>query len=113
MEAPDGCPQEIYTIMMSAWEIDPKQRPTFKSVLEKLNNLRATTVQYFDGFYIFISVECNLNTTKIVSHCGEKERYKWIIYGLNTPCYNVEMFEKQNFSQFYYFGDFFNVALQV
>ena len=44
MEAPDGCPQEIYNIMMSAWEIDPKQRPTFKKVLEKLNNLRATTV---------------------------------------------------------------------
>jgi hypothetical protein len=44
MEAPDGCPQEIYSIMMLAWEIDPKQRPTFKQVLEKLNNLRATTV---------------------------------------------------------------------
>ncbi|VDH99108.1 c-src tyrosine kinase [Mytilus galloprovincialis] len=44
MEAPDGCPQEIYNIMMQAWEIDPKQRPTFKQVLEKLNNLRATTV---------------------------------------------------------------------
>lgn len=44
MEAPDGCPQEIYNIMMSSWEIDPKQRPTFKQVLEKLNNLRATTV---------------------------------------------------------------------
>lgn len=44
MEAPDGCPQEIYTIMMQAWEIKPNQRPTFKQVLEKLNNLRATTV---------------------------------------------------------------------
>ena len=46
MEAPDGCPQEIYNIMMLSWEIDPQQRPTFKQVLEKLNNLRATTVQY-------------------------------------------------------------------
>jgi hypothetical protein len=30
--------------MMLSWEIDPQQRPTFKQVLEKLNNLRATTV---------------------------------------------------------------------
>ncbi|KAK7499721.1 hypothetical protein BaRGS_00009062 [Batillaria attramentaria] len=44
MEAPEGCPPEIYTIMKQAWEIKPEDRPTFKTVLGKLNNLRAVTV---------------------------------------------------------------------
>lgn len=44
MEAPEGCPPEIYTIMKEAWELSPESRPTFKSVLAKLNNLRSITV---------------------------------------------------------------------
>lgn len=44
MEAPEGCPAEIYAIMKEAWEMDPEKRPTFHEVLLKLNNLRAVTV---------------------------------------------------------------------
>ncbi|XP_025077024.1 tyrosine-protein kinase CSK-like isoform X2 [Pomacea canaliculata] len=44
MEAPEGCPPEIYTIMKQAWELDPERRPTFRSVLGRLNNLRSVTV---------------------------------------------------------------------
>ncbi|OWF54088.1 Tyrosine-protein kinase CSK [Mizuhopecten yessoensis] len=44
MEAPEGCPKEIYTIMLSSWELVGANRPTFKEVLDKLNNLRSTTV---------------------------------------------------------------------
>jgi c-src tyrosine kinase len=44
MEAPDGCPKEIYDIMRQAWELEPSDRPTFKEVLVTLENIRATTV---------------------------------------------------------------------
>ncbi|XP_033750735.1 tyrosine-protein kinase CSK-like isoform X2 [Pecten maximus] len=44
MEAPEGCPTEIYTIMFSSWELDAARRPTFKDVLDKLNHLRSVTV---------------------------------------------------------------------
>lgn len=44
MEAPEGCPPEIYTIMKQAWELKPEERPTFNAVLGRLNNLRAITV---------------------------------------------------------------------
>ncbi|XP_069137994.1 tyrosine-protein kinase CSK-like isoform X2 [Argopecten irradians] len=44
MEAPEGCPKEIYSIMLGSWEATPDKRPTFKDVLDKLNNLRSTTV---------------------------------------------------------------------
>ncbi|XP_070210719.1 tyrosine-protein kinase CSK-like isoform X3 [Littorina saxatilis] len=44
MEAPEGCPPEIYSIMKQAWELKPEERPTFKSVLARLNNQRAVTV---------------------------------------------------------------------
>jgi len=44
MEAPEKCPKEIYDIMLLAWNLEANKRPTFKDVLDKLNNLRATTV---------------------------------------------------------------------
>ena len=44
MEAPEGCPKEIYDIMQQSWELNPEQRPTFSEVLVKLDNLRAVTV---------------------------------------------------------------------
>ncbi|XP_076443663.1 tyrosine-protein kinase CSK-like isoform X2 [Babylonia areolata] len=44
MESPEGCPPEIYTIMKQSWELKPEARPTFKSVLARLNNQRAVTV---------------------------------------------------------------------
>ncbi|XP_059168757.1 tyrosine-protein kinase CSK-like [Physella acuta] len=44
MEAPEGCPAEIYAIMKEAWEMDPEKRPTFHEVLLKLHNLQAVTV---------------------------------------------------------------------
>lgn len=44
MEAPEGCPAEIYALMKQAWEMNPENRPTFNEVLSKLNNLRSITV---------------------------------------------------------------------
>jgi len=44
MEAPEGCPPEIYTIMTDAWKKDPRDRPTFATVLSRLQELQAVTV---------------------------------------------------------------------
>ncbi|XP_052793363.1 tyrosine-protein kinase CSK-like isoform X2 [Mya arenaria] len=44
MEAPEGCPPEIYTIMTDAWKKDPKERPTFATVQKRLQELQAQTV---------------------------------------------------------------------
>lgn len=44
MEAPEGCPPEVYRIMNQTWKLNPHERPLFREVLEMLNNLRATTV---------------------------------------------------------------------
>lgn len=44
MEAPEGCPPEIYIIMTDAWKQDPNERPTFKTELQKLHDQQAVTV---------------------------------------------------------------------
>ncbi|XP_048732649.1 tyrosine-protein kinase CSK-like isoform X1 [Ostrea edulis] len=44
MEAPEGCPKQVYNLMLKAWNLNPSERPTFKDALQELQNLRATTV---------------------------------------------------------------------
>ncbi|XP_018322667.1 tyrosine-protein kinase CSK isoform X2 [Agrilus planipennis] len=44
MEAPEGCPPEVYEIMRQAWDLNPDNRPTFKEVKSKLQQLKLTTV---------------------------------------------------------------------
>ncbi|XP_052283250.1 tyrosine-protein kinase CSK-like isoform X2 [Dreissena polymorpha] len=44
MEAPEGCPPEIYQIMTDAWKKDPVTRPTFAAVLKRLQELQSVTV---------------------------------------------------------------------
>ena len=44
MEAPEGCPPEIYTIMTEAWLKKPEDRPTFEDVLERISSLQSVTV---------------------------------------------------------------------
>lgn len=45
MEAPEGCPQQVYTIMKEAWELDPAARPTFHQAKENLNAFRTQNPQ--------------------------------------------------------------------
>lgn len=44
MEAPEGCPPEVYEIMRHAWDLDPEKRPTFNEVQKKLENIRSLTL---------------------------------------------------------------------
>uniref|UniRef100_A0A671TD41 Tyrosine-protein kinase n=1 Tax=Sinocyclocheilus anshuiensis TaxID=1608454 RepID=A0A671TD41_9TELE len=36
MEPPDGCPPDVYSIMTSCWETEPKRRPSFLKLRERL-----------------------------------------------------------------------------
>ena len=40
LEAPEGCPHDVYDIMQKAWDLDAHVRPTFADVCVKLNKLR-------------------------------------------------------------------------
>lgn len=40
MEKPDGCPDEIYSLMKEAWEFDRTLRPTFSQTLIKLDKIK-------------------------------------------------------------------------
>lgn len=39
MECPDGCPKKVYDVMRDCWDIDPKQRPTFKTIYKTLDEV--------------------------------------------------------------------------
>ncbi|KAF7275157.1 C-terminal Src kinase isoform X2 [Rhynchophorus ferrugineus] len=43
MEAPEGCPSEIYQIMRQAWDFYPEKRPNFYDVKIKLTQLKQQT----------------------------------------------------------------------
>ncbi|WAR00882.1 CSK-like protein, partial [Mya arenaria] len=68
MEAPEGCPPEIYTIMTDAWKKDPKERPTFATVQKRLQELQAQTLlkSVFscmqNALYVFVSEISNIES---------------------------------------------------
>uniref|UniRef100_A0AAY4DB74 Tyrosine-protein kinase n=1 Tax=Denticeps clupeoides TaxID=299321 RepID=A0AAY4DB74_9TELE len=41
MEAPDGCPDAVYEVMKLCWTLDPEQRPSFKALRNKLQQIGA------------------------------------------------------------------------
>lgn len=43
MEAPEGCPPEIYEMMRQAWDLNPARRPTFQELKVKLLQLKNIT----------------------------------------------------------------------
>lgn len=42
MDAPDGCPPQVYDLMKRAWNLNPDLRPTFHEVRILLGHLRST-----------------------------------------------------------------------
>jgi hypothetical protein len=48
---PKECPDEVYKIMESCWDEDPKKRPTFKMLTYSTNEIleRANGMGYFRG----------------------------------------------------------------
>jgi len=45
MEAPEGCPAQVYTIMKDAWELEPEKRPTFAASRDSLDLFRTQNPQ--------------------------------------------------------------------
>lgn len=43
MPCPDGCPQEVYDMMMKCWSWEPQDRPQFSNIHNWLNNVFSTT----------------------------------------------------------------------
>lgn len=43
MEAPEGCPPEIYEMMRQSWDLNPMRRPTFHELKSKLLHLKNIT----------------------------------------------------------------------
>ncbi|XP_065836431.1 tyrosine-protein kinase CSK-like [Oscarella lobularis] len=39
MDAPDGCPEEIYSVMRKCWQFEPKDRPPFEKIKEELRGI--------------------------------------------------------------------------
>ena len=39
LQQPKGCPDEVYKLMLSCWNEDPMERPSFEEVLNILNDL--------------------------------------------------------------------------
>ncbi|KAJ9584755.1 hypothetical protein L9F63_020905 [Diploptera punctata] len=44
MEAPEGCPPEVYELMRQAWDLLPDKRPSFRDVKNKLEQQKSLTV---------------------------------------------------------------------
>lgn len=59
MEAPEGCPPEIYEMMRQAWELNPAKRPTFAELKVKLQQLNNATAWEMDNNNISSSSKNN------------------------------------------------------
>lgn len=46
MEAPEGCPSEVYEMMKRAWNLTPSKRPTFLELQLELYKLQAITFSH-------------------------------------------------------------------
>ncbi|GAB1600284.1 insulin-like peptide receptor isoform X2 [Argonauta hians] len=45
MEKPEGCPKRLYSLMLMCWQYKPKQRPSFKDIIEALEPEQFTGFQ--------------------------------------------------------------------
>jgi len=45
MEAPEGCPAQVFTIMKDAWNLSPEKRPSFVSARDSLEKFKIQNPQ--------------------------------------------------------------------
>lgn len=43
MERPEGCPLDVYNLMLKCWEWKVAERPSFKDILEEMNTMFTNT----------------------------------------------------------------------
>ncbi|XP_058883994.1 vascular endothelial growth factor receptor 1-like isoform X2 [Acipenser ruthenus] len=78
MRAPEYATPEIYKTMLSCWESDPKERPTFSELVERLGDLLQANVQQDGKDYIPLNTlltssspaACSSSSS---SHCSVEE----------------------------------------
>ena len=58
MECPDNCSEEIYAIMMSCWEAEPSDRPTFTQLKEQFDSLLEAKLES-ECAYISFNMDSN------------------------------------------------------
>ena len=39
MDAPDGCPDSVYSVMKECWQADPTKRPNFARTMKALDSV--------------------------------------------------------------------------
>ncbi len=57
MEKPDGCPDEIYTLMQETWRPDRTVRPSFSQMLVKLRKIQAKIIETWELLKFFLLVD--------------------------------------------------------
>ncbi|XP_052240273.1 insulin-like peptide receptor isoform X2 [Dreissena polymorpha] len=65
MEMPEGCPQLLYDLMVKCWRFRPKQRPTFKEIIEIL--LPHLNRDFRDVSYFFSEEKAQYDESKHVT----------------------------------------------
>ena len=41
---PEECSQDMYKLMLSCWNVNPEERPTFEKILETIEKLNGVTL---------------------------------------------------------------------
>ncbi|XP_027052583.1 angiopoietin-1 receptor-like, partial [Pocillopora damicornis] len=63
MEKPAICSDELYELMLDCWRVDPEERPSFKQLITRIEEMMTRDTPYFDLNEDYESVASNTETT--------------------------------------------------
>ena len=65
MECPDGCPDQVYSIMRECWEKEPMQRPNFTRVYSLLQRVKELPESNFLSLSLSLSLSLEISLSII------------------------------------------------